>query len=363
MSPRTTYTREELLASHRDLEPLIADGRRCHGGFDGDGRYVSPRTLHRSPAIDAWQAAHVSASPRGLIEAPVDRWPESFPNVAQSQLLLRHGVRDPFVSSLTRIGTVEGFGAFLRHTTVPDLQRCFDDDLTGTATAHLSEGLIEAHARDEAGHDGVAGHNEMWFAARDIAFESPATVDETALMLERMGIVDRAGRPGTIAMPPQRRLPDAFDPDLELLIERMVRLMMIEVQAFHTFAWAEALLADTDLVAGDGEAARLVSHIRADETPHVEYLRTSLSEMRDRSIRLDDGTTVPGADAVAAIWEPALADSLGARRAEAITVMGREIEHAVASRSDADDLLDELSSLGTVRRRAPGAWVDITLAA
>ena len=33
-------------------------------------------------------------------------------------------------------------------------------------------------------------------------------------------------------------------------------------------------------VDGDGEAARIVSYIRADETPHVEYLRTALTEMR-----------------------------------------------------------------------------------
>ena len=33
-----------------------------------------------------------------------------------------------------------------------------------------------------------AGHNLMWFAARDIAFENPVTVDETETMLTRMGI-------------------------------------------------------------------------------------------------------------------------------------------------------------------------------
>ena len=80
-----------------------------------------------------------------------------------------------------------------------------------------------------------------------------------------------------------RVLPDDIDFDLESLIERMTRLLLIEISAFHLFAWAETLLADDELVAGDGEAARLVSFIRSDETPHVEYLRTVLSEMRDRT--------------------------------------------------------------------------------
>ena len=71
----------------------------------------------------------------------------------------------------------------------------------------------------------------------------------------------------------QPLLPDDIDFDLESLIERMIRLLLIEISAFHMFAWAEEVLSDPDLVAGDGEAARLVSYIRADETPHVEYLR------------------------------------------------------------------------------------------
>ena len=68
-----------------------------------------------------------------------------------------------------------------------------------------------------------------------------------------------------------------------MMVSLMVRVLFIEISAFHTFAWAEEWMSDTELVAGDGEAARLVSYIRADETPHVGYLRTALSEMRDRT--------------------------------------------------------------------------------
>src|SRR5258705_509002 len=67
----------------------------------------------------------------------------------------------------------------------------------GTALAHLESGLFEAHARDEAGWDGLAGHKQMWFAARDVAFEAPPTEDETQTMLVRMGIVPAGGAPPT----------------------------------------------------------------------------------------------------------------------------------------------------------------------
>ena len=52
------FTEAELLANHKVSAPLIAGGVRCHGGFDDDGSYVSPRTLHRVPGVHAWQEKH-----------------------------------------------------------------------------------------------------------------------------------------------------------------------------------------------------------------------------------------------------------------------------------------------------------------
>src|SRR2546429_7975068 len=52
---RYHYSREEILADHPYERPLVLDGVPCHGGFV-DGRYVSPRTRWRAPAIAAWQA-------------------------------------------------------------------------------------------------------------------------------------------------------------------------------------------------------------------------------------------------------------------------------------------------------------------
>ena len=200
------------------------------------------------------------------------------------------------------------------------MRRVVDEDVAGTALAHLGSGLFEAHARDEAGFDGEGGHEHMWFAARDVAFENPVTEDQRALMLERMGIAPpgSGGKIDAAALrasgPRQPQVADDVDFDLESLIARMVRLLLIEISAFHTFAWAEELLADPDLVAGDGEAARLVSYIRADETPHVDYLRTALSELRDRTIVGEGGRKHAGADLVGGMWDRALALSIGPNR-------------------------------------------------
>jgi hypothetical protein len=359
------YAEEELLASHDYAEPLVAGGIRCHGGFDEDGRYVSPRTKHRWPAIRAWEAAREEQFGTPLLDVPLDTWPASFPNVEQSKFLIRHGVPGPTIASLTRIGTVEGFGGMLRLLPVPDFSRLFVEDVRGTAIAHIDRGLFEAHARDEAGHEGEAGHKEMWFVARDIAFENPVSEDETARMIERMGI----GGGGRARTPEQaataeadaragRLLPDGIDYRLEVLVSRMVGLLLIEISAFHSFAWAEAVLSDEELVAGNGAAAELVRHIRSDETPHVAWLRTALSEMRDRTFLGEDGRRHPGTEMIGRLWERGVDESLHVRRQENLAGTWREIEHALAGRPDRDDLLAEMMSLGTVVRQEDGTFVE-----
>jgi hypothetical protein len=363
MSVQLTYSETELLSSHPFEDALVADGRTCHGGFDETGTYVSPRTLHRAPAIVAWQDQHRATFGTDLLDIQLESFPANYPNVAQTKLLIGHGVTDPTVASLTRIGTVEGFGSFLRYSIVPDLQRHFDDSIDGTAATHLDRGLIEAHARDEAGFDDEAGHNLMWFAARDIAFEHPVGEDQTARMLERMGISRPGGGPPDLAAlrahaMANRRLPDDIDFGLESLLERMVRLLLIEISAFHIFRWAEEVLGDTELCAGDGEAARLVSYIRSDETPHVEYLKTVLTEVRDRTLIGTSGRRYSGSEIISALWEPAVAEHRGARRSEVLDLTWREVRRAVEGRSDADDLLEEFDALGDARRDANGAWTE-----
>ena len=131
-----------------------------------------------------------------------------------------------------------------------------------------------------------------------------------------------------------------------MMVTLMIRVLFIEISAFHTFAWAEAWMSDTELVAGDGEAATLVSFIRADETPHVGYLRTALSEMRDRTWVGEDGKTHAGTEMIRRIWDPLLAQSLGPARDEARRATRGEVEHWCATRTNGDDILAEFNALG-----------------
>ncbi len=356
VSVQLDWTQDELLATDPVIEPLVAAGRRCHGGFAADGRYVSPRTQGRIPAIEAWQSAHVTAGGT-LVAAPIDEWPEPYPNVAQSRYLLEEDVSDLVVTTLTRIGTVEGFGGLIRHAAVEGLQRHFDDSIAATTLAHLTSGLFEAHARDETGHGDEAGHKEMWFAARDIAFDRPFTDDETARMLDRMGIP--AGALNSSGPPPDaatvraaleaQRVHDDLDPAFEAMIRRMLGLMFIEVSAFHTFAWAEELLGDDALAAGDGEAARLVSYIRTDETPHVEYLRTAISEIRDRTLVGESGRRHEGRAVIDRLWAIGRAESLGPRRDALRQSTLAELECALAGNPRADEIRGGFHERGSLR--------------
>ncbi len=335
------FSANELLESDPIAEPLIAGGVRCHGGFDGSGAYVSPRTKNRWPAIRAWQQQRSEQFGTELLDIALDTWPGAYPNVTQAKFLIREGVSDPIIGRLTQIGTVEGFGSMIRYSPIPDLQRCFAEDVGGTATWHLGRGLYEAHARDEAGYKSEGGHKQMWFAARDIAFESPLSEDQTQTMMDRMfGYGGPAGA-GSSAEP---LFPDV-DQSLELLIQSMSRLLLIEISAYHVFAWAEEVLADTELVAGDGEASRLVSYIRADEAPHVEYLKTTLSEMRDRTFVGESGRTIPGTTVVGDIWERARAESVGARHEANVRVVRREIEHCLEGNKRGKDILAGFDAL------------------
>ena len=336
------FTADELLAEQDIAEPLVVGGTICHGGFDAAGEYVSPRTRNRVPAIEAWQANHAATFGTGLIEAPLSTWPGQFPNVAQARYLIQRGVPEPLMATLTRIGTVEGFGAEIRNVHPGDMQRWFADDITGMAVDHLDRGLFEAHGRDEAGYGEQAGHRDMWFAARDIAFEEQTAELDIDAMIERLGLGPNAkGAPGT----GPRRLPDDIDPLLEIVADVMIRILLIEIQAFHTFAWAEELLADPNLVAGDGAAATLVSYIRADETPHVEYLKTALSEMRDITWVGDSGAKYPGSEMIGTLWAAGLDRSLGAQRETNRKAILGEIEYWCNQRPNGNDLLAEFHTL------------------
>src|SRR5215470_7983078 len=285
---RLVYSQEDLLSSVAYDEPLIANGVRCHGGFVG-GRYRSPRSVGRTPAIAAWQA-QLRARGLPLLDVPAALVPPHYPNAAQAALLLREGVREPLVRTLTTIAIIEGFGAMIRDQRVPDLAHCVRESVDGTAVGHLAGGLFEAHARDEAGHRSEGGHKQMWEAARDLALDSPPVPGDVLMRL-------MTGRRGAR----RQRLFPQLDEGFEELLAVMVNVLVIEVFAADTFHWAETVLGDPEVSARPQEAAAMVGYIRSDETPHVEYLRTALSELRGCTLLAADGSELHGGDVVDAL--------------------------------------------------------------
>jgi hypothetical protein len=168
-------------------------------------------------------------------------------------------------------------------------------------------------------------------------------------MLARMGF----GQPGS-GGPSffERLLPDDIDPNLEAIAGLMARVLLIEIQAFHTFKWAETWLSDSSLVAGDGEAAKLVGYIRGDETPHVGYLKTGLTEMRDRTWIGQSGQKYSGREMFDRIWDRALDNSLGAGRAVTRKAALSEVEYWCGQRPDGDEILEGFHAVGDVEAMA-----------
>jgi hypothetical protein len=333
---RLEYTAEELLSDPRVEAPLIANGVRCHGGFDADGGYRSPRTLHRAPAIRAWQA-RLATDGGELVAIDPAQIPPQFPNVEQAVLLASEGVRDPIVRALTIISIVEGFGAIIRDVKVPDLARVVVEPVDGTALAHLRKGLFEAHARDEAGHRDQGGHKQMWEAARDLAFENPRIPPD--VLMRMMG-----RRPGRRSA--ERAFP-RIDADLERMLTIMAQVLVVEVFAESTFEWGKAILSDPRVSADPEGAAAMVSHIQSDEKPHVEYLRTALSEIRFRRLRCEDGGEIAGRTVVDGLLHRMLRQLTRQRVEEQRKEARADLAQAVQAAGRGGSLMEDFDALAS----------------
>lgn len=325
MAGKLEWSNEELLADPAYEQLLFAGEVRCHGGFI-DGRYVSPRTHARLPAITAWKA-RLAAERHPLVYIPRKFLPPQYPSYEQAKLLWQEGVTEPLVRTLTTISIVEGFGAVIRDVPLPDWKQAVKEDLGGTALAHLGAGLFEAHARDEAGHREQGGHKQMWEAARDLALERPEIPGDVLLRMMSGG--------------PRRRGEPLFPelaPRVENLIGMLANVMVVEIFAFDVFAWGERLLGDAEVSKHPDEARAMVSYIRADETPHVEYLRTALSELRCRTLLTTDGREIPGHVVVDRLLERQLEGIASSRPREQRERLRDEIRQALAGHPRGADL-------------------------
>ena len=347
---RLEFSEEELLSEPAYEELLFAGAVRCHGGFIGE-RYVSPRNSVRAPAIRAWQR-RLRDEGHPLIDVPRDCIPPHYPSCPQAKLLLLEGIRDPIVRALTIISIVEGFGAMIRDVPLPDFGRGVKEDITGTALDHLGRGLMEAHARDEAGHRDQGGHKQMWEAARDLALDRPEVPGDVLLRLMTGG---RRRSRGLL-------FPELV-PRMEELITAMANVMVIEIFAFDVFAWGEKLLGDPEVSARPEEAANMVRYIRSDETPHVEYLRTALSELRARTLLTEGGREVLGARVVDRIFERQLRGIATRRPQESRERVRAEIRELLADHPQATRVARRFEDLdsGWTFPRSEDERIDLTL--
>jgi len=297
--PKLSYTSAELLADHPYAKPHVEAGYRLHGGFDAEGRYISPRTLHRWPAIRAWSEA-LKARGGELIESSQQLMVKgSFPTVAQQKFLLDQGLGQTLWDSLTVTGVIEARGKRLAEATGPDFQSIVVEDISETATGHLAKGLLRAHGLDEGGNDqaGEGGHDAMWFAVRDMLF------GKNAYPIPEI--------PESISRPEMGRLMPQVPPEHEHFILLMMNVLMIEVRAENFFSFCTTVMRDTDSFrdrrATAEHAAELVDRIRQDEASHVGYLTAVVSELRSFTFKTSDGKAVDGgrvkgADFMDPIW-------------------------------------------------------------
>ena len=170
--PKLLYSREEILANHPYARPHVEAGYRLHGGFDESGKYISPRTLNRWPAIEAWGEA-LKGQGHALLDGSQSLLSrEHYPNRAQQNLLLELGLGQSLWDSLSVTGVIEARGRRLAENPAPEFQDIIVEDISQTATGHLNAGLLIAHGLDEGGDPSRAegGHDKMWFAVRDMLF-------------------------------------------------------------------------------------------------------------------------------------------------------------------------------------------------
>jgi hypothetical protein len=291
---KLVWTREEILADHVYAAPHIEADYRLHGGFDVDGRYISPRTLNRWPAIRAWGDALKSRGHELVDSSQQLMVRGSFPNPAQQGLLLEHGLGQTLWNSLSVTGIVEARGRALATADAPDFQSAVAEDISTTATAHLNKGLLRAHGLDEGGDPdrGEGGHDSMWFAVRDMLFGKHAW--------------PHAQAPDSLARPETGRLMPQIPEEHERWILLLMNVLMIEVRAEKFFNFCTTVMREPRNFRDRRDvalhAADLVDRIRQDEAPHVGYLTVVVSELRSFTWRTASGRRVKGAEFIDPVW-------------------------------------------------------------
>jgi hypothetical protein len=144
---------------------------------------------------------------------------------------------------------------------------------------------------------------------------------------------------------PQRMFPE-LSRRMEDLLLAMANVMVVEVFAEGAFEWAKRLLGDPEVSANPAAASAMVSYIQADEKPHVEYLRTALSELRARTLVSPDGRSeLAGSQVIDRIFERQLRGVATSRPRERQAQIRAEIHDAIADQARAGEIARRFESL------------------
>ena len=142
---------------------------------------------------------------------------------------------------------------------------------------------------------------------------------------------------------------DPLFPQLDKQLYRMLTMMTqvyaIEMFAKRTFEWGIALLSDPSVSAAPKAAGEMVRFIQADEAPHVQYLRTALSEARARTLRCVDGSVIAGGVVIDGLLHAMLVRSIDARPREQRGETRGYLERAVSEGKASAGLLEEFDAL------------------
>jgi hypothetical protein len=147
----------------------------------------------------------------------------------------------------------------------------------------------------------------------------------------------------------QARAGNPVFPELDKKLYRMLSMMaqvyVVEVFAKRTFDWGVALLSDPEVSAQPERAGAMVDYIRSDESPHVEYLRTALSEARTRTLRTADGSTLAGATVVDGLMHHVLQRVIESRPREQRDDTRNALVRAIEAGQAGKSLLEEFDAL------------------
>jgi hypothetical protein len=360
LSPRLRYTREEILTDPDYADRVERNGVLLHGGYDATGTYLPPRSTHRVPAIEAWTARLAAAGhATRVIEADaVDR--AFVPNAEQAKMLLRSGASGAMTRILTLIGVVEGFGNDgIKLIPSTDLQQLIVEPIEDRCIGHLFEGLLDAHGNDEAGRGAEAGHDQMWFAVRDAALANPPiSID----MFANLPIAPPPGYDGPATPAPEAiTVGGSFDgmredvaADLQILVRALMQILVIELLAYHTFAWASDVLGDPECSDDATFARDTIDHIRIDEDIHVAYLQCALAELAALTVRTTDGSTIRGAELVEAACRAALDNQTGDRFDRILSYRLAAVRAELAAHPDGERLTQDFDALASTPSEALG---------